>query len=285
MALSAILKIKGEKLRLLKEDSNYAARLEAMAVKAGAAAPPRDFLAAISGEGLKIIAEVKKASPSKGIIREEFDPLALAREYEQNGASAISVLTEEEFFLGKLEYIKLIKGQVKVPLLRKDFILDEYQVYESGAAGADAVLLICAILAEKRLVELITLTEKLSMTALVEVHTRAELDMAIKAGARLIGINNRDLKTFKTDIEMTRTLAPLVPEGTVIVSESGIKSAKDITGLMGYGVNAFLIGETLAREKDAGAKLRALLSFGKKKVSKENPPFLLEKRKGDKENQ
>jgi len=270
MALSAILKIKGEELRLLKEDSNYSARLEAVAAKAVAAAPPRDFLAAISGEGLKIIAEVKKASPSKGLIREEFDPLALAVEYEQNGAVAISVLTEEKFFLGKLEYIKLIKGRVKVPLLRKDFILDEYQVYESRAAGADAVLLICAILTEKRLAELITLTEKLSMTALVEVHARAELDMAIKAGARLIGINNRDLKTFKTDIEMTRTLAPLVPEGTVIVSESGIKSAKDIRGLMEYGVNAFLIGETLAREKDAGAKLRALLSFGKKKVSKEN---------------
>jgi len=270
MALSAILKIKEKELSLLREGGEYTVRLEAAAKRAMTAVAPRDFLAAISGDGVKIIAEVKKASPSKGLIREGFDALALAREYELNGASALSVLTEEEFFLGKLEYIKLIKEHVRLPILRKDFILDEYQVYESRAAGADALLLICAILSEKRLIELIVLTEELFMTPLVEVHTRAELDIAVKAGARLIGINNRDLKTFKTDIEMTRTLAPLVPEGTVAVSESGINTAEDITGLMGYGVTAFLVGEALAREKDAGAKLRALLSFGKKKVSKEN---------------
>jgi len=260
MALSAILRIKEERLRTLRKGGGYAALLEGTAALAMATPAPRDFLAALRGVGPKIIAEVKKASPSKGLIREGFDPLALAREYEQNGASAISVLTEEEFFLGKLEYIGLIKEHVKLPLLRKDFILDEFQVYESRAAGADALLLICAILNEKRLKELIDLTEELSMTPLVEVHTRVDLDMALKAGARLIGINNRDLKTFKTDIEQTRVLAPLVPEGTVVVSESGIKSGDDIKELMGYGVNAFLVGEALAREKDAGAALRKLLT-------------------------
>ncbi len=270
MALREILRIKEAELSALREDGKYGPRLESMATRARAAEDPRDFFAALCGDGPRIIAEVKKASPSKGIIREGFDALGLAREYEKNGASALSVLTEEKFFLGKLEYIRLIKDHVKLPVLRKDFILDEYQVYESRAAGADALLLICAILDEKRLKELIDLAEDLSMTPLVEVHERSELDMALKAGARLIGINNRDLTTFKTDIENTRIMAPLVPEGHVIISESGINTAADITELMGYGVKAFLIGEALAREKDAGAKLKALLSFGKKKVSKEN---------------
>jgi len=261
MSLKAILKIKEEELRRLRQGGGYVALLEGMVAKALATAPPRDFLGALSGVGPKIIAEVKKASPSKGLIREDFDAVELAHAYEKNGASAISVLTEEDFFLGKLEYIKVVKEAVRLPVLRKDFILDEYQVYESRAAGADAVLLICAILSQNRLTELVDLTEDLSMTPLVEVHERGELDMAIKAGARLIGINNRDLTTFKTDLENTRVMAPLVPHGHVIVSESGINTADDIRGLMGLGVNVFLVGEALAREKDAGAKLRELLAL------------------------
>jgi len=262
LALQEILRIKKEELRALREGGRYAELLEKKAAEARGAPPPRDFLGAVSAEGLRIIAEVKKASPSKGVIREDFDAVALAREYEQNRAAAISVLTEEAFFLGKLEYLALIKAEVNLPVLRKDFILDEYQVFESRAAGADAVLLITNILGEKRLKTLISLTEDLSMTPLVEVHDRAELHMALRAGAGLMGINNRDLRTFRTYISNTEKLAPLVPEGTVVVSESGINTPGDIKRLMKTGVHAFLVGEALTREKDAGAKLRELMEAG-----------------------
>ena len=248
----------------IRKGANYGGLLESMASEAMAAATPQDFYAAMEGPGLKIIAEVKKASPSKGIIREDFDPLAIALDYEKNGAVAISVLTEEKFFHGKLDYIRLVKDHVKVPVLRKDFILDELEVYESRVLGADAILLIAAILEDTHLADLIALTEDLSMTALVEVHDSEELEAAVRAGARLIGINNRNLKTFKTNIATTCDLAPLVPKGRVIVSESGINTTDDIRRLMGCGVNAFLVGEALVREKDVGAKLRELLKAGKK---------------------
>ncbi len=265
MALREILREKKEALTRIRGDSEYVKLLEDMAAQAEAAAPPMDFFDALSGPSLSIIAEVKKASPSKGVIREDFDALQMALTYEANGAAAISVLTEERFFLGKLDYIRLVKAHVKIPVLRKDFILDELEVYESRALGADAILLIVAILNESRLAELIALTKKLSMTPLVEVHNKEELQTAISVGARLIGINNRDLKTFKTDISTTRALVPLVPAGHVIVSESGINTVDDIRGLMECGVSAFLIGEALAREQDVGLKLRELLEAENKK--------------------
>ncbi len=259
MALKEILREKEQALASIRKGTEYGELLESMAARAMSAPAPLDFFAALDGPDLRIIAEVKKASPSKGVIRADFDPLAMALDYENNGAAAVSVLTEEKFFLGKLDYIRLIKEHVKIPVLRKDFILDELEVYESRAMGADAILLIVAILEQQRLVDLIALAEDLSMTPLVEVHERDELDAAVRAGARLIGINNRNLKTFKTDIKTTGALAPLVPEGHVIISESGINTAEDIRQLRASGVNAFLIGEALAREKDVGKKLRELL--------------------------
>lgn len=228
------------------------------------AMPVRDFRAALIGktDDVRIIAEVKKASPSRGVIRDEFDPLGLAKEYEANGASAVSVLTEEAYFQGSLEYLRLIKEKTGLPVLRKDFIIDEYQIYEARSAGADAVLLIAAILDEKALKNFLWLTEALGMAALVEVHDEEEIKKVLEAGASLIGVNNRDLKTFKVDINTTVRLAPLVPKDKIVVSESGIRERADILLLKKAGVNAFLIGEALVKEKDAGKKLRGLLGKG-----------------------
>lgn len=230
------------------------------------AMPVRDFSAALIGKGkaddIRIIAEVKKASPSRGVIRDDFDPLGLAREYEANGASAVSVLTEEAYFQGSLEHLRLIKEQTGLPVLRKDFIIDEYQIYEARSAGADAVLLIAAILDEKALKNFIWLTDALGMAALVEVHDGEEIKKALQAGASLIGVNNRDLKTFKVDINTTIRLLPLVPKDKIAVSESGIRERADILMLKKAGVSAFLIGEALVKETDAGKKLRELLGKG-----------------------
>ncbi|MBI5641992.1 MAG: indole-3-glycerol phosphate synthase TrpC [Deltaproteobacteria bacterium] len=207
---------------------------------------------------IRIIAEVKKASPSKGVLRAEFVPYDIARCYESGGAAAISVLTESKYFKGKLDYLTPIKNNLKLPVLRKDFIFDDFQIYESRAAGADALLLIASILDTQRLKELIDLTARLGMDSLVEVHNEAEIKKAVDAGARIIGINNRNLQTFETDIETTFKLAPLVPEGCLIVSESGINSYEDILNLKDAGVSAFLIGEALVKEHEIARKLRAL---------------------------
>lgn len=230
------------------------------------AMPVRDFMAALIGNGkaddIRIIAEVKKASPSRGVIRDDFDPLGLAREYEANGATAVSVLTEEAYFQGSLEYLRLIKEKTGLPVLRKDFIIDEYQIYEARSAGADAVLLIAAILDEKALKNFLRLTETLGMAALVEVHDEEEIKKALQAGATLIGVNNRDLKTFKVDINTTIRLLPLVPKDKIVISESGISEHADILLLKKAGASAFLIGEALVKERDAGKKLRELLGKG-----------------------
>lgn len=225
--------------------------------------PTRDFEAAISyREGgkdrIRIIAEVKRASPSKGMIREYFVPAEIARGYFESGAAAISIITEEKFFKGKLEYLSGLRWNMRVPLLRKDFIFDDYQVYESRVAGADALLLIVAVLGKERLRELLELTYRLGMSALVEVHDEAELETALDAGARIIGVNNRDLKTFKTDINTTIRLAPYVPRDRVLVSESGINTHEDILKLREWGVEAFLIGEALMREENFRKKLKEL---------------------------
>ncbi|GMR05149.1 MAG: indole-3-glycerol phosphate synthase TrpC [Thermodesulfobacteriota bacterium] len=266
VALKEIIKSREEELSVLKASPDFSEKLKE--IKAGAAAGPpvRDFCYAVGkkgGEGaIRIIAEVKKASPSKGVIRADFSPLDIARSYEKNGAVALSVLTEKKFFHGDLSYLTLIKDNVGIPVLRKDFILDEFQIYESRAAGADAVLLIVNILGTEDLKKFIQLTKNLSMTPLVEVHTEGELEIALEAGAKVIGINNRDLKTFTTDIDTTLRLAPLVPEDKIIISESGIKTRGDIVSLKAAGVSAFLVGESLMREEDEGGKLRELLGAG-----------------------
>jgi len=221
--------------------------------------PTRDFRRAISGKPCAIIAEVKRSSPSKGRIREDFDAVKIAALYEGHGAQAISVLTDEKFFEGKGEYLAAIKKTVALPLLRKDFIIDSYQLYETRALGADAALLIAAILEQEQLQEYIQLAVHLGLTPLVEVHTKAELTKALAADAEVIGINNRDLQTFVTDLATTLALVPLIPTGKIVVTESGINTRGDIERLLAAGVHCFLIGEALMRAADIGKKLAELL--------------------------
>ena len=208
---------------------------------------------------ISIIAEIKKASPSMGILRENFNPIEIARIYEANGASAISVLTDEKFFHGSLSYLTKVRSTVRLPVLRKDFIVDPYQIYEAREAGADAILLIAALLSKEQLQDFLLLASELEMDCLVEVHSENELKTVLQTNASIIGINNRDLKTFKTDLETTLRLRPLIPSGNIIVSESGIKSRKDIEVLLENGVNAVLVGETLMMSNNIPGKLHELL--------------------------
>ncbi len=220
---------------------------------------PLSLARAVTGRCPSVIAEVKKASPSRQVIREDFDPYTLARSFIAGGASALSVLTDEEFFQGRLEFLTRMRDFVPLPLLRKDFIIDSYQVHESKAAGADAVLLIVAALGAARLQELAHASRELGLECLVEVHDEAELETASAVRADVLGINNRDLSTFRTDLETTVRLAKLLPPGVPVVSESGIASPEDLRRLMRHGINAFLIGESLMRAEDPGAALASLL--------------------------
>ncbi len=220
----------------------------------------RNFAASLQGNRRHIIAEVKRASPSKGLIRSDFDPVEIGRQYAHNGASALSVLTEERFFKGSLVDLEQIRSAVSVPLLRKDFIFDRYQLFEARGFGADAVLLIVAVLSPAQLEDLRQEAEALELDVLVEVHTEEELERALASGARILGINNRDLCTFTVDLATTERLAPAVPPGVVVVCESGIDSAAQIHRIEKLGVRAFLVGETLMRAADPGAKLRELLT-------------------------
>ena len=227
---------------------------------------PRGFIRALEDAHASgwtpIIAEVKKGSPSKGVIRADFNPLDIAETYEQNGATCLSVLTDEHFFLGHLSYLALIREQVRLPLLRKDFIFDPYQIYEARVAGADAILLIAAMLDLPMIREYTALARDLAMDVLLEIHDQAELEVALETDCRLIGINNRDLRTFVTDLGTTERLAPQVTGGRIVIAESGIDSRSDIARLQQAGAQAFLIGESLMREADIGAKLRELLGSG-----------------------
>jgi indole-3-glycerol phosphate synthase len=222
-------------------------------------APTRGFARALAGATRRIVAEVKRASPSKGLIRGNFDPVLIARDYAANGASAISVVTEERFFQGSLDYLAQIHDAVTIPLLRKDFIIDSYQLVEAKGYGADAVLFIAALLEGSLLRELREQATVLGLDSLVEVHTAAELEMALDAGAQLLGINNRDLKTFAVDFATTKALAPLVPPGMVAICESGIDGAEQIRRVEEWGIHVFLIGESLMRAPEPGRKLRDLL--------------------------
>lgn len=227
------------------------------------APPARGFRQSLErmdeAERTPVIAEVKKGSPSKGVIRADFDPPAIAGIYEKNGAACLSVLTDEHFFLGRLDYLTRIRGAVGIPLLRKDFIFDCYQIFEARAAGADAVLLIAAMLDLSRLRDFIAIARELSLDVLLEVHDEGELGMALETDCRLIGVNNRNLRTFVTDLGTTERLCALMPPDRFPVSESGINTRPDILRLHGAGARAFLIGESLMREPDIGAKLREIL--------------------------
>ena len=223
--------------------------------------PPRDvrpYLTATKEEPYRIIAEVKKASPSKGIIREDFDPLWIAQSYEKGGANAISVLTEPHFFQGSLEYLTQIRRYVATPLLRKDFIIDEYQLVEALVYGADFVLLIAKALSKKELKHLLNYTRHLGMEALVEIHDKEDLTKAIYAGADIIGVNHRNLETFEMDMNLTEKLMPLIPNGKIIVAESGLNDKATIEHLSSVGADAFLIGEHFMRQDDLVSTLQEL---------------------------
>ena len=223
------------------------------------APPARDFAAALSREGLNVIAELKKASPSLGVIREEYSPGALAAQLQQAGAAALSVLTEEDFFSGSLADLKEVRKVAEIPVLRKDFIVDPWQVWEARAAGADSFLLIAAVLSDADLIELLQLARSLKMEPLVEVHSREELDRVLRAGARVVGVNNRDLRDFQVRLETSLELIEAIPENCVSVSESGLRAHDDLVRLRSAGFDAFLIGEHLMKSPDPSASLRNFL--------------------------
>ncbi|MDR0584896.1 MAG: indole-3-glycerol phosphate synthase TrpC [Treponema sp.] len=227
------------------------------------AGDPPLFERAIGRPGLSFICEVKKASPSKGIIAANFSYLQIAREYEAAGAAAVSVLTEPEYFLGSDLYLREIASAIKIPVLRKDFIIDSYQIYEAKLLGADAVLLICALLNEDDLASYIKIAAGLGLSSLVEIHNEAEAEKALRAGARIIGINNRDLKTFRVDPGLSARLRKLIPAGILTVAESGIKSPDDVRALKDTGVDAALVGESLMRSTDKRRFLLELKAAGR----------------------
>lgn len=252
-------KIIEEKRRELKSSKNPATTRD-IRKRAEEAEDNRGFKKSLQQEGpINIIAEVKKASPSKGIIRGDFHPVDIAKTYEDNGAAAISVLTDKSFFQGDIQYLSQIRKNVSLPLLRKDFIIDEFQLYEAKAHGADAALLIAAVLERNQMSEYIEISREIGLDNLVEVHSWKDLEKAMFCEAEIIGINNRNLQTFKTSLKTSFEIARDIPEDKIIVSESGINSREDIMELKENGINAFLIGEALMKEKDIGKKLKEFL--------------------------
>lgn len=237
------------------------ARLKSEGIKAPEkpALPVRGFIQALTrASEIAVIAEVKKASPSKGIICQDFDPIKIATSYEEGGAEAISVLTDERFFQGSLEYMPLVRQTVKLPVIRKDFIIDELQIDQSSRYGADAILLIAAILVQEQLRDYLQMAAELGIDVLVEVHDEKELEKSLAAGSRIIGINNRDLRDFTVDLATTLRLRQEIPDAIPVVSESGIRNRDDIRTLQDRGINAVLIGESLMRSDDRAAALRKL---------------------------
>ncbi len=253
--LDRILARKVEEVAGRKSETSLAAlRAESEALPFA----PRDMVAALQKEKVALIAEVKRASPSKGLLTDDFAPVMLAATYAFNGAAAISVLTDADFFMGSLRYLRAVREAVDLPLLRKDFVIDPFQVYEARAAGADTVLLIVAALSDLQLRELHALTRDCGMSALVEVHNEAEMERALRLDAELIGINNRDLKTFNVDLETTARLAGMVDDDVVLVAESGIRDAADARTMGAFGANAVLVGESLVKASDMVSLAREL---------------------------
>jgi indole-3-glycerol phosphate synthase len=220
----------------------------------------RRFVAALRRDTVNVIAEVKRRSPSKGVIRADFDPVTIARNYAANGAAAISVLTEEDFFDGSLDHLRAVRAGVDVPLLRKDFVFDEYQIYEALDAGADAILLIAAMLDGAHFNDLLQTADGLGLDVLVEVHDRDEAEKVLASDVRLLGVNNRNLRTFHTTLDTSLELAQILPPALTLVSESGIRTRADIDRLRAAGFHAFLVGEELMRAADEGAALKALVA-------------------------
>jgi len=257
MILDDIVEHKKGEIKISKE----LVPLEDLQLKIHDMQPPLDFYStAIADSSPKVISEIKKASPSKGLICENFDPVKIAKSYEINGASAISVLTDEKFFQGSLEYLSRIKTVVDIPLLRKDFTIDPYQIYEARAHGADIVLLIAAILDKAQIKEYLEIVDSLNMNAIVEIHNHEELEKVFDTGCNIIGINNRDLKTFEVDLSTTVELIKYIPEDVLVISESGISNPDDIKMLRKLGVNTFLIGESFMKSDDPGGTLNKYLS-------------------------
>ncbi len=258
MILDEIVSHKLEELKH-KKGSLPTAELKQIALEQP---PPLDFASALRGDGIQLIAEVKKASPSRGVIRPYFSPVEIAKTYAYNGASAISVLTEAKYFQGSLDHLSDIRntlGEQRPPLLRKDFLTDPYQIYESRAYGADSLLLIVAILTPEILHDLLVISHELNMTCLVEVHNEVEVEIALRSEAKIIGINNRDLTSFNVDVTTTERLRPLIPPDRIVVSESGIKEHSDIEKLQQLGIDAVLIGEALMTAPDIADRLKELL--------------------------
>jgi indole-3-glycerol phosphate synthase len=253
-----------EKVRQLKQEEVAAAKHSAPLADLRSLIrdlpPTRDFRGALAGEGLALIAEVKRSSPSAGKIAPITDPGKLARLYREGGAAAVSVLTESGWFGGSLDDLAVVKAEVDLPVLRKDFLIDPYQIYQSRAAGADAVLLIAELLDPDTLADFISRAEELDLACLVEAHSGEALEMVLKAPAPIVGINNRNLKTLAVDLETSIRLLPLVPGDRIRVAESGVKTATDVRRLAEAGADAVLIGETLARAEDPAAKIRELLT-------------------------
>lgn len=258
--LSAIL----EEKRLEVASATVRRSLAEMRDRASSGPPVRDFMGSLESAVARgkpaIIAEIKRASPSQGVLRQEYMPDAIALDYERHGASCISVLTDVKFFQGLPEHLVQARAATRLPVLRKDFMIDPYQIYESRALGADCVLLIVAALSPTQLAALLGLSRSLGMQVLVEVHTPSEVRIALDAGANLIGINNRDLASFSTDVETTIKLAPLIPSSCLVVAESGIKSIEDVRRLREKHITAFLIGEAFMRRPSPGQALHALFS-------------------------
>jgi indole-3-glycerol phosphate synthase len=255
MILDEIVAHKKQELESVKKVMPLAALKE----RVSTTGVPRGFLRALTQfADIALIAEIKKASPSAGVIRNNFDPVDIGKIYENSGAAAVSVLTDERFFDGSLAGLQEVKKAVSIPVLRKDFIIDPYQIYESRASGADAVLLIAAILSDDEIRDFLAICNELGLDALVEVHTAQERDRALEAGAKIIGINNRDLRTFAVDISTTTRLASGLPQGIPCVSESGIKTHEDVGRLREAGVDAVLVGTALMAAKDIAAKIKEL---------------------------
>lgn len=232
------------------------------------APPPRDFAAALRGDHVALIAEVKRASPSKGLLRHQFDPVALARTYDAEGAAAVSVLTDQHFFQGNIGHLQAVRQAVRLPVLRKDFVIDPYQIYEARAAGADAVLLIVGILGDNDLRDFYALIRELGMEVLVEVHNEAELERALAISPRVIGVNNRDLRTFEVDLATTERLRAHIPDDVLLVAESGIHTRADVERVAAMGADAILVGTSLMRAKNVAQKVREFVGVPKQKHEK-----------------
>jgi indole-3-glycerol phosphate synthase len=251
--LDQILVQKQQELQAAQAQPSLTSQIEKAARRCS---PARDFKAALQRSTVALIAEIKKASPSKGLLVKDFDPVRIARTYEESGAAAISVLTDHKFFQGSLEHLQVVRATVQIPILRKDFIINAHQVYEARAAGADATLLIVMALEDAQLRDLHRLIIELGMAALVEVHNEAELERALAIGATLIGVNNRDLRTFHEDLQTTARVAALIPPSITLVAESAIRSAADVRQMGSYGARAVLVGEGLVKAKDIASEVR-----------------------------